>query len=130
MFFEALSRSVWEVTGDQEDGADDINVSMKHTKSNMSKKHGVLGFNINFADGKTAITTIDPKSVDGLVERMGANTKILKCLTDKPMTMEELVSNTGATQANIYMALSRLKKAKKITKNGNVWGLLSDQSNN
>ena len=130
MFFEAISRSVWELNGDQEEGADDINISMKHTKSNMSKKHAPLGFNINFAEEKTVITIINPNKIDGLVERAGANTKILKCLTDRPMTMEELVNNTGEKQANIYMALSRLKKANKIIKNGNVWGLLSNESNN
>jgi hypothetical protein len=130
MFFEAIARSVWEVNGDQDDGADDINISLRHAKANMAKRNGTLGFNINFADDKTLITAINPNKIDGLVERMGANTRVLKCLSNKPMTMEELVNNTGEKQANIYNALSRLRKANKITKNGNVWGLISGQSIN
>jgi hypothetical protein len=129
MFFEAISRSVWEVNGDQEDGADDINISLRQTKSNMSKKHGTLGFNINFSDDKTVISTIDPKSIDGLVDRMGSNTKILKCLTDRPMTQKELEENTGQKSDTVYKALSRLKKAELIVKNGNVWALRSNRNN-
>jgi archaellum biogenesis ATPase FlaH len=123
MFFEAIARSVWEVSGDQEDGADDINISMRHAKANMAKRNGTLGFNIDFADDKTVIKTIDPKNISGLVERMGANTKILQCLKNKPMSQEELVSNTGLTNNNVYVALLRLKKKNLIIKSGNQWGI-------
>ena len=129
MFFEAISRSVWEVNGDQEEGADDINISMRHAKANMSKRHATLGFNINFADDKTIISVMNPNKIDGLKERMGANTKIYQLLSDKPMTMEELVANSGEKQANIYNALSRLRKANKIVKNGNIWGLIYNEQN-
>jgi hypothetical protein len=129
MFFEAIARSVWEVNGDQDDGADDINISMRHAKANMAKKHATLGFNVNFADDKTVITTIDPKSYSGLVERMGANTKILQCLKNKPMSQDELVKNTGLTNNNVYVALLRLKKKNLITKSGNQWGAITNASN-
>lgn len=128
MFFEAISRSVWEVNGDQEEDADDLNISLRQTKANMSKKHKTLGFNMNFLDDKTVISTIDPKSIDGLVERMGNNTKIYQLLKERFMSNEEIAAASGLSSSAIYVATSRLKKKNLITKSGNLWGVVKNLS--
>jgi hypothetical protein len=126
MFFEAQARNIWEVVKSADED-NSIVVGMYHKKPPpFGKLHKPLGYKFTFDNesNETYFEWHDPKSVDDLLERMGANDRILGLLKTGPKTPKEIQTELSINQSTARSSIKRLKdKALIVALNEGKYGL-------
>jgi hypothetical protein len=124
-YFEYYSRNIFELRKSQEEGEEEMDVALFQTYCNLSRKQPAQGFHLTFdTDHEKIMIERQPITLPELVERMTVAARILSALKSEPMTTKEIMAELKSTRAITDMNLSRLRKAQKITKVDDKWGLL------
>lgn len=125
VYFEAQSRSVWEVIKDID--GQGLNLTLNHRKSPpFQKKHDSLAFRLEYDDkGYLQIGLGEIKETpDGYLAKMGTQHRVLDALKKGDKTVDEICKIISLDTNNVRNALSELKKLGKVNniKRGS-WGL-------
>jgi hypothetical protein len=107
VFFTNLARSVWEVKAEQEIGEDEVVISLKHTKANLSRLHPPLGFRFAFADNTIDVAKIDLKDT-GLSGELPLPWLIKNLLKRQPLSSEEIAEELGKSKDTVRTTMTRL----------------------
>ena len=125
-------RATWEMRADQDEGSSILRLGLFHTKGNMTKRFAPWGLEIEFFGDENLTEKItfskrDVTELSGIVERLSANTRILKLLASGALHPKEIIEQLQITETNTRTALSRLKSAKKIIQlEDGKYGLLEE----
>jgi hypothetical protein len=125
VYFEAQSRSVWEVVKDID--GQGLNLTLNHRKAPpFQKKHDPLAFRLEYDDnGYLQIGLGEVKETpDGYLAKLGTQHKIMDVLKTGIKTVPEICKVVNLDENNVRNALSELKKNAKVNniKRG-LWGL-------
>ena len=125
VFFEAQSRSIWEIVKRQEAGEDDLDIALYHRKAPpFSKLHSPIGFKLSFTNDTMRIDYQEPKSVGEFLERYSAGTRIRELLLKEgALSPKDISERLDLAPANTRQALSRLKQKTQVVKIGDKWGV-------
>lgn len=128
-FYENMARCIWEVTKeeDEESESDIQHIALRQTKSPpFAPHHKSLAFQFDFdqESERTIVTKYDPGKIASFQQHLSTGTKILSLLKEGKFNIASLTEELGEPNATIRQALFRLKKAGKITKIGEEYGLL------
>ncbi len=127
VFFEYMSRSIWELRRVQEGEESEINLGLFHRNVNYSRLFQPMGFNVSFNGNCTSIKK-QPVDLAQFIDSISAGMKIIEFLKDGAKTPKELSDLTGENYHAVYQALVRLGTKGKAVKVGEKWGLLADES--
>jgi hypothetical protein len=124
VYFEAQSRSIWQLTKKQEKGSNELDLCLKNTKSPpFRKSYADLGYHISFGEDAMTVKTCDPKSVSEFLETMGTQTRIIELLKDGPLKPTDIATQLELTENNVRVVLSNLKKSNEVIKINDGYGL-------
>lgn len=123
VFYFNSARSVWELRQVQEVGEDEISLGLYHRKSNVARLHSPLGFKILFREGAYLVEKQDLSEVPELQRGLSTQAQILQMLRHGSMKVGDLKEELDVTDNAIRLALQKLKRADKVVKVGNEWGL-------
>ena len=128
VFFTNLARSVWECKAEQETGEDEVVISLKHTKANLSRLHPPLGYRFSFTDNTINITKADLRDT-GLSGELPLPWRINNLLREGSLTMKEIAEMLGKGEDTIKTTLSRMAKKGELVKlPEHKWGLPAYES--
>ncbi len=127
MFFEAIPRSVWEVTKSQDVGEDNLYVGLFHRKVNLGRLQRPLGFRFSYNGTATTVCKQDASVIEEFVARMSLNQRILAALRQSPRNAAALVEDLGAKRNSVDQSLKRLRDKGIIVKSGDVWGIVHEE---
>ena len=123
MFFTSLARSVWECKAEQEAGEDEVIISVKHHKANLSRLHPPLGYRFTFTDNTIKIAKTDLKDT-GLSGELPLSWQIKNLLRTGPLPINEIAEQLNSKEDTIGRTLRRMRKNTQIIKlEDNTWGL-------
>ena len=111
-FWTNLSRSVWDVLGEQTEGSNVLEQGVKHFKVNEDGKHPRRGFEWTFESDSISVASADINKMEGLSSLKSPVAKIRQALQGtefKKATVKELVDSTGLSADSIRQALSSNK---------------------
>lgn len=123
VFFEAISRSIWEIRSLQEHGESEIDIGLFHRKANISKLHHPLGFKMKFGDDYTEVMEEDARTIDEFLQRMSTQTRITEELKPGKRAVKDLAEALGIPQNTVSQSLRRMKSKGLVSKYGTEWGL-------
>lgn len=127
VFFTNLARIVWECRSEQEAGEDEIIISLKNVKANLSKLHLPLGFKFSFRDQAIELETADLKHT-GLSGELPLSMQIKNLLAGGSMTLKDIAETLEHREPSIRTVLNRLKKKQVLVKVGEEWGLSTQEA--
>lgn len=123
VFFTNLAWSVWDCKNEQEVGEDEITISLKHIKANMSKLHLPLGFRLCFEDRAIKLGRADLRdtSISG---DLPLPWQIKNLLKEGPLIMKEIAEILEKSEDSIKTTLTRMAKKEELVKlHEHKWGL-------
>jgi hypothetical protein len=123
VFFTNLSRSLWQVKKAQRMGADDLDFSIWHRKTNLGKLMRPIAYRISFTDGATKFNDIKVKDSEELSKDLPLVERIANLLSKGPLSASEIAEELAANQHTVSVTLSR-KKNMFVLVGGVRWGLL------
>jgi hypothetical protein len=128
-FYENLARNVWEITKDEseDDGKSLVRIGLKQTKSPpFSSFHNPMAFEWDFEEEteRTTIRKYSADKIDSLMASLSLASKILSFLASGKKSVRAICEETGEPSNTVRQNLWRLKKAKRIEKYGEDYGLL------
>jgi hypothetical protein len=123
VFFMNYGRNIWEVKKTQELGEDEIVVGLFHQKSNSSKLHKPMAFDIKFdqPNGKTVIKRTDMAETKMSTE-LPLKFRIQTALTHGLMGIKALAEELDVSEATVRTTLYRYKNL--FVQVDDQWGLL------
>jgi len=125
MFFTSLARSVWECKAEQEAGEDEVIISVKHHKANLSRLHPPLGYKFTFTDKTITIAKADLRDT-GLSGELPLAVRIKDLLRGGAMPVKDIAERLEANEGSIKTIVNRMAKNKGLlVKVGDSWGLAS-----
>ena len=127
VFFEYMSRSIWELKKIEGIEEGEMNLALFHRNVNYSNLFQPLGFNIKFNGNCIAIKE-QPIDLTQFMDSISAGMKICEALKGGAKTPKELQEITNENYHAVYMALVRLRDQGKAVKVNDKWGLLSNES--
>lgn len=122
VFFTNLARSVWECKSEQEAGEDEVTISIKHTKANLSRLHPPIGYTYSFTDNSISVNKIDLRDTR-LSGELSLSVRIKDLLRRNTMTVKEIAEILEANEATVRTAIHRMADKSQLIKVGNSWGL-------
>lgn len=123
VFYFNSARSVWELKQVQEVGEDEISLGLYHRKSNVSRLHSPLGFKIVFNEDSYVVGQQDLSEVPALQRGQSTQVQILGLLRHGSMKVVALKEELDISDNAVRQALAKLKRAEKVIKVGDEWGL-------
>ncbi len=128
VFFTNLARAVWHCKTEQEIGEDEMLISVRHTKANLSQLHLPLGYRITFTSKSIAIVKADLRGT-GLSGELPLSIRIKGILRNGAMTIKQITEGLEANEATIRTAIYRMSKKGQLTKVGlDCWGLIFEET--
>ncbi|MBN1369961.1 MAG: AAA family ATPase [Dehalococcoidaceae bacterium] len=122
VFFTNLARAVWEIKAEAEPGINDILISVKHTKANLSGLHPTLGYRLTFSNNTIAISSANLAG-SGLSGELSLSEQIKSLLVACPLSTQEIADKLGANEGSTRTTLNRMVKKGVVYKAGEKWGL-------
>lgn len=122
VFFTNLARIVWECRSEQEPGEEEIIISLKNAKANLSSLHVALGYRLRFSDTIIAIARTDLKDT-GLSGEAPLTMRIKDLLRSGDMPVRDIAYALDANEGSVKTIVNRLGKRGEATKVGDSWGL-------
>jgi hypothetical protein len=131
IFYENLARNIWEVTKEEDEDSDSPlqHIALRQTKSPpFAPHHKPMAFEFDFDEDteRTRIRKYDANKLDVVQQKKSLPIKILDALKRQPSTEEGIAETTGESKSSIHTVLYRLKDRKKVTKSGDLWGLIEN----
>ena len=136
IFYENLSRSVWELRKDEEGGSGAL--GLFHRKSNMGPRHDPIGVKFIFDDAGKRVT---PRSADVLIEPQLAQyaplrLRVLTALRDGAKSIKTLSDDLDTPESTLRSLLRRMPEVIQIGEASRgrnaspaLWGLKSKREN-
>ena len=120
-FYENEARSIWEVCKNQEQGSNEMTMTLFHRKSPpFSGLHDPMGFRFIFEDNKTLVESTSPHMDKRDPTKPTAKETVLAILQEsaKPLLPKDIIALAGGTVTSddVYVALNGLRKPDRITK--------------
>ncbi len=123
VFFTNLARAVWECKAEQETGADEAVISLKHTKANLSRLHPPLGYRFTFTDNTIRIEKSDLIDT-GLSGELPLSWQIKGLLRKGSFTVKEIAEQLNRGADTTGRTLRRMRANNQAIKLENdTWGL-------
>lgn len=123
VYFTNLARSIWECKAEQEAGEDEVIISLKHHKANLSRLHPPVGYRFTFTGNSIAIARADLRDT-GLSGELPLPWQIKSLLRDGPLTALEMVGALRKGENTIKPTLTRMAKRGELVKlPEHRWGL-------
>ncbi|MBN2074216.1 MAG: AAA family ATPase [Dehalococcoidales bacterium] len=122
VFFTNLARAVWECKSEQETGEDELVISLKQTKANLSKKHTTLGYKFEFTYNTVSIAKADLLET-GLSVELSLKDRIKNLLKHERMTTKNLADILDAKEGSVKTTLNRNKNL--FIKIDDTWAIRS-----
>lgn len=123
VFFTNLTRAVWECKAEQETGEDEVVISLKHTKANLSRLHPPLGYRFTFTNNTINIAKADLRDTS-LSGELPLQWQIKNILREEPLTMREIAEGLEKGEDTIKSTLSRMARKEQLVKlPERKWGL-------
>jgi len=126
VFWTNLSRSVWQVKKAQKMGADELDFSIWHRKTNLGKLNRPIAYRIAFAEGVTTFNDIRVKDSEELSKDLPLPERIANLLAKGPLQASEIAEELDASAHTVSVTLSR-KKNMFVLIGGVRWGLLHNE---
>lgn len=126
VYFENLARSVWHLDKAQEAGANELVLSLEHTKANDSTLCGSIGLRMKFdnVSGSTTVSPADLADVPEFAGRLPLSIQLLALLRHGAKTIQELAEDTGAKEDSLSRTLRRMRDKRQVVKlDDGTWGL-------
>lgn len=123
VFFMNLARSVWECKAEQEIGEDEVIISLKHSKGNLSKLQPPIGYRFTFTPNSIAVAKTDLGDT-ALSGELPLKWQITNLLKHGPLTTKAISERLDKGPDTIGRTLRRMKDKKQAVKlEGDTWGL-------
>ena len=117
IFFEALARSIWQISADQDEGDDSISVGLLHRKMNYGHLQRPLGLRYTFSDGSTKVAREDVRNVASLATSRLLTDRIVELLLEEGvMTPKAIADTLGAPEETVRPTLTHLRNRKRVTR--------------
>jgi len=128
IYVQALGRSIWEVRRDEE-GGDQVVVSLYHRKCNVTKLHAPIALRFHFAEDKISVTAGNLGDRPELLARATLRQQIHAILKRGARTVASLAEELDAKPASVERTIQRMRDDKLVTKTGDatpaLWGLVA-----
>jgi hypothetical protein len=137
VFFENLSRSVWEVRSDTD--SNPIDLAFFHRKANLGRKTRPFGLSLSFDDvvGSAIFRQADLSAMPALAEHAPLSIRVGAALRQGNMSTGELASELGVSRGSLSKSLYRDAKRNAVVKmpssekqgrgQESYWGLPADK---
>jgi len=123
-FFEREARSVWELSGVQEAGEDEITMHLHHKKVNAGRLHKDRAFRLSFTDDAITVHKENPEEIPEFRQKMSTQAQILHLLRGGSASTTILQEELDLSRSAMDTALFRLRKKDIILKlDDGSWGL-------
>ena len=122
VFFTNLARSVWETEAKQEPGASEGTLCLANRKSNLSKLHLPLGYELKFTDTATHFKAIDVRETPHARE-LSLSWQIKDLLKGGLMNAKDIAKELDKDIATVRVELSRMKGRGELVNVDQKWGL-------
>jgi hypothetical protein len=110
VYFENLSRSIWEVRSDPVPGETTMSVGLAHRKCNFSKLESPIGFRITFEPQKTIIVPEDARTM----AIMESEWSLVDRIIELAQNQESITPRSVATSLGININVARDKLASLV----------------
>jgi hypothetical protein len=128
IYVQALGRSIWEARRDEE-GGDQVVVSLYHRKCNVTKLHAPIALRFHFADDQISVTAGNLGDRPELLARATLRQQIYATLKRGARTIASLAEELDAKPASVERTVQRMRDDKLVTKVGDAspasWGLVA-----
>ncbi len=130
-FWTNLSRSVWEVIGEQDEGSNILSQGIRHFKVNEDGKQPRRGFEWTFGEDAISVKNMsinDMSGLDSLKSSMAKVATAIEAMEFCKGTIKDIAEAADMSEGAVRIVLSRNKKYfVNLTpdKRPNVYGLLS-----
>ena len=132
MFFQALSRNIWEIRKQQDTGDTVAHMALFHKKSApFQAPRQPIGFKFVFDNGATSIEPEDPKTVGEFLEKMKIKDQLIQILKSGPKETAEIIAEIkGSDEKTVRSSLSQYVRNNLLVKVGNGYGLQAQRDIN
>ena len=127
VYFTNLSRSVFLVQREQQEGGKILNLALFHKKNNQGPLLPPRGFRITFEDDRTIIRKEDVTNVPEFLEKLSLRARIIALLKEGRAPTKEIAENLERDEATIRAVLNRHKDIFVKVEDG--WGLKYEKHN-
>lgn len=122
VYFTNLARSVFEVSKQQEQEANEIAIALIQTKNNQGPLLSQQGFKIVFEADKTLVGRIAVDTVPEFLEKLSLKARIMHLLKEEgKLSTKDIADELGSSEGTIRAILSRYKDI--FVKLDKEWGL-------
>lgn len=127
VFFTNLARSVWECRAEQEVGEDEVIISLKHNKANLSRLHNPLGFKFKFGHNSVSVNKADLENT-GLSGDLPIPRRIEALLANEgDLSNKEIAEKINEDYASVKAITYKMGKKGILVKVGGNWGLAYEE---
>lgn len=113
VYWSNLSRSVWEIVGNQEEGSKELSIGVKHTKVNERGRQPRRGYTFRFLDDSVEVAETKLDELVGLDDMVPNILRIRAAIletVDCRATMKEISEATGIPQKTVENTIRRYPK--------------------
>lgn len=122
VFFINLSRNVFQIQRQQDEGESVINLALFHKKNNQGPLLPPRGFKITFEREKTIIKKQEVEDIPEFMESLSLKSRITALLKEGKASTKDIAEELDTSEASIRKTLNRGKGL--FVKVGIDWGLL------
>jgi hypothetical protein len=127
IYVQALGRSIWEARRDEE-GGDDVVVSLYHRKCNVTKLHPPVALRFHFAADRIVVRRADLGDRPELLARASLRQQIYALLRQGARTTASLAEELDAKPPSVERTLQRMRDDELVLQVGTDrparWGLV------
>ena len=133
VYWTNLSRSVWEVLGNQEEGSNFLSIGIKHAKVNEEGKQPRLGFGVTFEADRVRFEARSVDSLPGLQQMHTALGQVIAAIgqfaTGKA-TIRDIADTSGLGASTVEKTIQRNRtkfvRFQELGKKSFEYGIKSD----
>ena len=118
VFWRNMARSLFFVKADHDD--DSVAISLRHTKSNNSKRLPLLAWEWHFDQDAVHVSTATPSDYVELSKGLGLRERLSEIL-NQPQSVRDIAEELGADQGSIRKTLNRGEKKGTFQRQGDLW---------
>src|SRR5262245_34426064 len=115
VFVRNLARSAWELRRAEEAGGDELLLAAYHRKSNGGRRALPFGLRLRFEpSGAMTVADADLAEAPDLLARTSVGKRVTVALASGALTVGELATEVGASEATVGRVLRRLRDEGRI----------------
>jgi hypothetical protein len=113
IYVQALGRSIWEARRD-DDGGDDVVVSLYHRKCNATRLHAPIALRFRFSEEMISVHQADLGERPELLARASLRQQIHALLLQGPRTTASLAEALDAKAASVEQTIRRMRHDEQV----------------